>query len=136
MSTYTLKPGITSLKWPKPAIDSFLEKPKEERTVILDKPECNGFTIAEIQPDKVAAYILDIYENDNGVQVIDIETTSIPEGTMFAEMLDSKVVEARYYLYGMGQADQVYSSNSPDTTYIRVRANSDPTIYGAFIKNE
>ena len=42
MARYTLKPGITALKWPKFAIDYFLTRPIHERTLSLEKPNDVG----------------------------------------------------------------------------------------------
>lgn len=129
MARYTLKPGITALKWPKFAIDYFLTRPIHERTLSLEKPN----EVGQIDVHNIAAWIVDIRQEDD-VFVMDIETKDTSAGHVLNNILstDKKLY---YYLYGTASN----FNTSPCTNYqnadhIEIRDDGNPIITGAFVK--
>ena len=129
MARYTLKPGITALKWPKFAIDYFLTRPIHERTLSLEKPN----DVGQVDIHDIAAWVVDIRQED-GVFVMDIDTKDTSAGHVLNNILstDKKLY---YYLYGTA-SDFTTSpcTNYQNADHIEIRDSGNPIITGAFVK--
>lgn len=134
MARYTLKPGITALKWPKFAIDYFMTRPDCERTLVLEKPDPtqSGGTIDVLN---VAAFITNIRQEGDEF-VMDIDTKDTQTGHILNNIL-STGKELYYYLYGTASDFNVERcTNIQNANHIEIRDDGNPIITGAFVKDE
>lgn len=131
MARYTLKPGITALKWPKFAIDYFLTRPIHERTLSLEKPN----DVGQINVSDIAAWITDIYQEGDEF-VMDIDTKDTQSGHVLNNIL-STGKELYYYLYGTASDFNIERcTNIQNANHIEIRDDGNPIITGAFVKDE
>ncbi|MBQ6628845.1 MAG: hypothetical protein IJH65_08520 [Methanobrevibacter sp.] len=130
MSKYTLKAGITALKWPKFAIDYFMTRPEHERTLSLEKPNEAG----QIDVSNIAAWITDIRQEGDEF-VMDIDTKDTQSGHVLNNIL-STGKELYYYLYGVASDFNIEQcTNIQNANHIEVREDGNPIITGAFVKD-
>lgn len=134
MARYTLKPGITALKWPKFAIDYFMTRPDYERTLVLEKPDLTQ-SRGTIDVLNVAAFITDIRQEGDEF-VMDIDTKDTQTGHILNNIL-STGKELYYYLYGTASDFNVERcTNIQNANHIEIRDDGNPIITGAFVKDE